>query len=298
MADGSVSQEIYNNCINPAGPGGGVPTNFTGGVVTAEVVTGGGLGVLEPETSVATVVGLVISPPNSGLDFAMDYYEIEIENEVTNLGAGGILLACYTSENFPADPICNQFDRDPINNGIIEVRDSFINIANQKNRGMDFTIRYGLDTPVGYLTLDSQATLTLENNTALFAGLTSDPLGEVGNPEWVGNINATLERGPWTAFWGYDWIGSQDNTLDYQEANGTTFLTIDGRRTQLKTDVGHWGVHSASLQYEFDDWRVLAGVSNLFDERPPQASSRAVGATLGNHVFSSQYTEGLYGRRG
>ncbi len=297
LADGSVSQEVYANCTNPAGPGGGVAGDFTGGVVTAEVFTGGGLGVLEAETSEATVIGLVFTPPNSGLSLAIDYFEIDIENEVTNLGAGGILLACYTSENFLTDPICNQFDRDPVNGGIIEVRDSFINIADQQNRGMDFTAQYRHDWDWGTLTLDTQATLTLENNTSLFADLTVEPLGEIGYPEWVGNVNATLQTGPWTAFWGFDWIGEQSNRLDFFEANGTVNQIIDGRETELETEVGMVGFHSVSLQYEWNEWRILGGIANLFDERPPQASSQVTG-TLGNSVFESQYTEAFYGRRG
>ncbi|KAK0361338.1 hypothetical protein LTR94_023725, partial [Friedmanniomyces endolithicus] len=138
LADGAVTQEVYDNCTNPNGPGGGVGGDWTGGNASAEIVTGGGLGVLEPETSKSTVYGVVLTPPNSGLSLAVDYFEIEINDQVTNLGAGGILSACYLSENFPTDPICQQFDRDPTL-GITQVRDSFINIAEQQNRGIDFT---------------------------------------------------------------------------------------------------------------------------------------------------------------
>ncbi|MEG1029680.1 MAG: TonB-dependent receptor, partial [Brevundimonas sp.] len=186
LADGTVTQKLYDNCTNAAGPGGGVAGDFTGGNSSAEVVTGGGLGVLTPETSKATVVGVIITPPNTGISLAVDYFDININNQVTNLGAGGILTACYLSDNFPTDPICNQFDRDPTL-GITQVRDSFINIAEQTNRGLDFTARFVTETPWGELTIDSQTTWTLENFTAVFADSSVDPLGEVGYPELVGN---------------------------------------------------------------------------------------------------------------
>ncbi|MEG0819581.1 MAG: TonB-dependent receptor, partial [Brevundimonas sp.] len=43
LADGTVTQKLYDNCTNAAGPGGGVAGDFTGGNSSAEVVTGGGL---------------------------------------------------------------------------------------------------------------------------------------------------------------------------------------------------------------------------------------------------------------
>jgi iron complex outermembrane receptor protein len=130
----------------------------------------------------------------------------------------------------------------------------------------------------------------------------SDFLGDVGNPELVGNINATISRGPWTAFWGFDWIGNQDDTPDFVRANGLPFQTIDGRVTQIKAEAEFTGFHSVSLSYDSEGtgwssgWTVSGGVANLFDEKPPAASAIAV-ATLGNSVFSSQYTEAYYGRR-
>lgn len=298
-----VTDPLYVNCTSAAGPGGGVAGDFTGGVSSAEVVTGGGLGVLEPETSKATVIGLVLTPPDSNLSLAIDYFQIRIEDQVDVLGAGGILQACYLSENFPTDPICSQFDRDPLLDGsITQIRDSFLNIAEQNNRGLDFTARWFHDFDWGTLTLDTQTTWTLESNQSTFADFGTDFLGDIGSPELVGNINATVSRGPWTVFWGYDWIGNQDARPDRIRNGQSLFSTIDGRRTELKAYAELTGFHSLSLSYESEGggwaggWTLAAGVANLFDELPPAASAAAVG-TQGNSILSSQYTEGYYGRR-
>jgi len=305
VADGTLqtSDPIYVNCRNPAGPGGGVAGDFTGGIVSAEVVTGGGLGVLEPETSKATVIGVVLTPPDSNLSLALDYFEIKIEDQVDVLGAGGILAACYLSETFPTDPICDQFDRDPTLGGsIVQIRDSFLNIAEQNNRGLDFTARWFGDFSWGTLTLDSQTTWTLETNQSTFADFSTDFRGDVGNPELVGNLNAIIDRGPWTAFWGFDWIGGQDNRPDRVRNGRSQFQTIEGRVGLLKAEAEFTGFHSVSLAYETEGggwaggWKVSGGVANLFDELPPAASSAAVG-TQGNSILSSQYQEAYYGRR-
>jgi iron complex outermembrane receptor protein len=307
VADGTLqtSDPLYVNCRNPAGPGGGVGGSFTGGVSSAEIVTGGGAGVLNPETSKATVIGVVLTPPDSNLSLALDYFEIEIKDQVGTLGAAGILSACYLSQNFPADPICNQFDRDPVLGGAIsQIRDSFLNIEQQNNRGFDFTVRWFHDLDWGTLTLDSQTTWTLETNQATFAGFGTDFLGRIGRPELVGNINATINRGPWTAFWGFDWIGPQDNRHDRLRTGGPNalFSTFDGRTTELKASAEFTGFHSVSLSYEAPGggwnggWTLSGGVANLFDERPPAASAAAVG-TQGVSILSSQYQEAYYGRR-
>jgi iron complex outermembrane recepter protein len=305
VTDGTLqaTDPLYVNCRSAAGPGGGVDGDFTGGVSSAQVVTGGGLGVLEPETSTATVIGLVLTPPDSNLSIALDYFQIKIENQVDVLGAGGILQACYLSENFPNDPICNQFDRDPTLGGsITEVRDSYLNIAEQNNRGLDITARWFHDFSWGVLTLDTQTTWTFESNQSTFADFSTDFLGDIGNPKLVGNFNASVTRGPWTAFWGFDWIGSQDNRPDRIRNGQSLFQTIDGRVTQLKANAEFTGFHSVSLSYKNENdgwgggWTLSGGVANLFDELPPAASSAAVG-TQGNSILSSQYTEAYYGRR-
>lgn len=306
VAEGTLqaTDPLNVNCRSAAGPGGGVGGDFTGGVASATVVTGGGLGVLEPETSESTVIGVVLTPPNSNLSLALDYFEIQIEDQVDVLGAGGILQACYLSENFPNDPICDQFDRNPDLDGALgTIRDSYLNIAEQNNRGLDFTARWFHDFDWGMLTLDTQTTWTLETNQSTFGDFSTDFRGDIGQPELVGNINASFERGPWTAFWGFDWIGEQDARPDRVRNGQSSFLTIDGRVTEIKAYAEFTGFHSVSLSYESDQggwlggWTVSGGVANLFDELPPAASSNAVG-TQGNSILSSQYQEAYYGRRG
>ncbi|WGM30058.1 TonB-dependent receptor [Brevundimonas sp. NIBR11] len=297
VAEGTLAatDPLYVNCRNPAGPGGGVPGNYNGGVSSSEVVTGGGLGVLNPETSKATVVGVILTPPDSNLSIAVDYFEIKIEDQVDTLSAAQILSACYTSENFPGDPLCRQFDRTAAQ-GITQVRASFLNIAEQNNRGLDFTGRWYHDFDFGTVTLDTQTTWTFETNEATFADFGTDFLGDVGSPELVGNVNVSIERGPWTAFWGFDWIGNQDNRPDRVRNGQSNFQVIDGRTTEIKAYAEFTGFHSLSLSYKAEGWTLSGGLANLFDELPPAASSTAIGTT-GNSILSSQYTEAYYGRR-
>ncbi|MFN3816955.1 TonB-dependent receptor plug domain-containing protein [Brevundimonas sp.] len=296
LNDALISQRLADNCANPNGPGGGVPGNHTGAGSSATLFQGGGIGQLEPETSEAHVVGLVWTPRFINLSVAVDYFEIEIEDEVTSLGTQTV-AACYLSDTFPTDPVCSQFVRNAGTKRIDTISGRFINIAKQTNRGIDFTARYGHSLPWGdRVTVDAQATWQLEARRALFADNVVDNLGEIGNPQFVGNLNVQYERGPWTGVWGVQMVGPQSNYGSY----GSDTIILSGQEYGLVLDADFTAFHSLSLRYDADTWSILAGVANVLDELPPQVTTLNLGefSTVGTSVLASQYTEGYYGRRG
>src|SRR5690606_5686128 len=123
LAAGNISQRIADNCQAE-----GLAPDFAGGTITATVITGGGLGVLEAETSTSRTAGIIWTPAFADLSLSVDYFDIEVKDEVDQLGAGRIVFECYNSDFYPNDPLCNLFERDPLIGGIDNIRDSFINI--------------------------------------------------------------------------------------------------------------------------------------------------------------------------
>ena len=75
------------------------------------------------------------------LSLALDYFDIEVNNEVAVFGAGNILNSCYASSTFPND-FCSLFNRDASSHDITLINDNYLNVASQKNRGLDFNARY------------------------------------------------------------------------------------------------------------------------------------------------------------
>jgi iron complex outermembrane receptor protein len=128
--DGIISPNVHANCL--ADPRN-LPLDYTGGTVTPTVFTGGGFGVLEAETSDSLTVGFVWQPEFANLSISIDYFDIEVNDEVDQLGGAQIILSCYESNFGYAfggnEPLCDLFDRTGINFGIDNVMDSFINIA-------------------------------------------------------------------------------------------------------------------------------------------------------------------------
>lgn len=298
LATGQISQQLADNCAAD-----GLAPDFTGGSITAEITTGGGLGVLEAETSESFTAGIVWTPRFAELSVSIDYFDIEVEDEVGTLTAGQIVSGCYNSNFFPEDPLCDLFRRrgpgDSVNDqGIDDVRASFININRQKNEGIDLSAIWR--TPVGdvgVLTLETQHTYQLTQERGLFEGTIEDLNGLLGEPKWVGRLNATLERGPWAFFWGINFVGESSSE---RENDGNT-STYRGETVEvvLKTDEVFY--HNVSVTRTFDKGlKAIFGVSNLFDEEPPRITTLPTDAddyvtTVGNSAFETQYD--WYGRR-
>lgn len=64
-----------------------------------------------------------------------------------------------------------------------------------------------------------------------------DVAGQAGHPEWVGNLNLTLDRDPWSFFWGMNFVGETDNTASFGRTTVTSFTDEEvraGRRQCLR----------------------------------------------------------------
>jgi iron complex outermembrane receptor protein len=267
--------------------------------VGPEVLTGGGANVLVPETSEAFTFGLVWQPDFADLSVSVDYFDILVEDEIDKIGGAQIVLGCYSSQFFPNEPLCNQFDRDapdaPLPNAILEIRDSFINVSKQQARGLDIAAALNQELGGwGVLSLDTQWTVSFEDTVALFDNTEEDLAGLAGHPDTVGNLNLTLNKGEWSVAWGMNYIGETDNTDRFRRLTGQTTVTdAQGvvRATKLKAESVLY--HSLSASYSFDNgFTALLGVANLTDEAPPRMTSWRTSNEVdivGQSAFYSQY---------
>jgi iron complex outermembrane receptor protein len=268
----------------------GIPIDYTAaGTSSATIITGGGLGVLDAETAEARTFGIIWTPAFIDFSVAVDYFEIDVEDEVRTFGAGNIVGSCYRSDTFPTDPFCTLFQRNGTAratapqtagpNAIQFVNNSYVNVAAQTNRGIDLTVRYGHEFGFGDLTIDGQFTWQLEDRTTLFGGsVPEDTNGDTNEPDFTGQLNIRFDRGDWTAFWGMDIMAKASDTEDFggdvfnfsrygTGGVGTTRAVYYKQYTEFQT------YHDFSLRYRMDDWTFQAGVQNVFDERPPAQSS-------------------------
>lgn len=321
FAAGTISQTIAENCEAE-----GIPGNFPGGSITATVASSGGIGFLEAETSKAKTLSVVLTPrfnfmPDTTVSLAVDYFDIEVNGEISQLGPLNIVSGCYASEDFPNDPLCALFDRasetdtDPL--AIRTVTDPFINIASQQNKGIDVTgqVRHNFGR-MGSLNFLANMTWQLTDDVTLLPGSPEESdNGEAGSPKWVGDFNLTWQDSArkWTLFYGLDVIGKTSNMEDFLEDNGDdpcidSFNNIADPNVNGTPLYGRYCpdltaptkfFHNVSVSREVGpgNFELTLGVANLFNTKPPRVSVLNGGqiSMIGPVVSASQYD--FLGRR-
>ena len=301
QTNGTTTDRVATNCAAD-----GIPGNYPGGSITGTSISSGGLGDLKSETSKALVVGGVLTPkfaflPDTSINIAVDYFDIKVKGEITQLGAANIVFGCYDSENFPNDPLCNLFTRSPAGSvteyNITNVTDQFVNIASQRNSGVDVEINLRHDLgKAGRLSFTAGMTFQTRDDFKLLpTSPTTSDNGEAGSPDWVGDFRATWEsRGGFTFFYGMNVYGGTSDVQDFLDRTGgdpCIDSAIYGRYCpKLTTPTTFY--HNVSISQEINDrFEITFGIANLFDTRPPRVSVLNGGqiALLGPAVLASQY---------
>jgi iron complex outermembrane recepter protein len=274
---GTVATAIRaSNCASE-----GLPGNFTQtSSIQVNTIGGSGAG-LKAETSKNFTLGMILQPalPAGWGDasFALDYFDIEVENGVDRAGFQAILRLCYDDPEFRAGGgYCNLITRGTTSGpAALRVNDSYINLSNDIVKGYDFTVRYVRNIGEGQFRFNGILTKYDEQADRLFP---DDPLtlrtGNLGYPKLTGAANFTYSWKGWRARYGVDYIGKMDSYAFYDENPETsTYL--------LKTD--KYITQSVSMEYKADRWSIIAGVRNFTDETPPPISAgvlNRVGNTL------------------
>jgi outer membrane receptor protein involved in Fe transport len=276
----------YINCASE-----GLSPNFiqNNGVLVNSI--GGAEVGLKSEDSRADTVGIVLQPPMPAavgdLSFAVDWWQIKVKNEVTQVGAGGLLRACYADPDFRAGGgYCTFSTRDE--NDELVVDDYYINIATQKVRGLDFNLRYTKDIGLGEFTADVRATRHLQQKSQL---LPTDPIEEFNGtlltPKWVGDLDLRYKWKDFTFFYGLVYV-------DKQDSNG--YYEVDPSVDPYDFYAGTYVQHNVSLRYTAPgDWELTFGIRNLSDATPKTTSPGINVNKVGNSIIYSGYD--YFGRR-
>lgn len=279
----SSDADLRANCL-----ASGIPTDYAGSTQSTTVVAGGGIGVLEAETADTFSGGLIWTPSFADFNIALDYFKVTINDQVSRFGSQNIVSGCYFSQQFSSEPLCQLLTRNaagaPNQFAISQVRDSYINVAEQMSEGLDLNVRYRKEFGFGDLTLGARAsyildwTYQLQNQSAA-----ADQLDYIGYPDWVGGFNARFDRGDWTFYYNVDLVPEVENV---RSAATTTYL---GQTVYVDKVAEGYANHNISIRKRADKWTFQLGVNNLFDENAPLTSSTGGSRGAGNVPLTSQY---------
>jgi outer membrane receptor protein involved in Fe transport len=249
----------------------GLPTDFSQKNGIESVTQGGRDAGLKAETSKNASWGLILQPTMptgwGDLSFALDRFDIKVDNGVSRLGTGSILSLCYDDPKFrTGGKYCNLVVRDP-GSSALTVNNSYINLSTDIVRGYDYNLRYTNDVGIGKLRVNLSATQYKQQASRL---LPTDPLDDtnnnVGSPSWSGALDVNYTIKGWTLYYGMEWVGK---TSSY------TYLEEDPATSVYKFDTPNYFLHSMSVKYSdsVGKWSATFGVRNLADATPPQISA-------------------------
>ncbi|WP_265529782.1 TonB-dependent receptor domain-containing protein [Sphingomicrobium marinum] len=274
----TVAQRCANEGIDP---------NFVY-QTSAEIFSTGGIELgLESETSTAWSLSAIFQPNGwfwDGFDMsvAVDYINIEVENQIDQLGAAFIVGQCYNPELPEGNVFCSAFTREPSNLdpsqlGQLEFVDNpYVNIASQRNEALDLTGRFSQDLgDLGTLTGLAQMTWQLNDELEIIEGNIIDNNGEVGDPHWVGDFNLAWALDGIAVNWGIDVIGGTNDEQDVLDAFGDICPFSNLRQTAVCPvyDLAERFYHSVSVQVDAtENIQITAGMSNIFNTDPPRVS--------------------------
>ncbi len=225
--------------------------------------TVGGNPNLKPEEGKVQYSGAVFEVPAvKGLSFSVDFFDVQITNQINSLGAS-YLLSAEGMRLFP-----EKITREPTVNGvpgrITRIGTISGNLGFQLYRGVDYGLRYGLrNTRLGTFTFDALASQVLKkgSDAGTGAGFFNNT-GLAFDVEWRYNYTLGWSYKNWSARVAADVVGKYFNDNWTAAGWGENVFTL------VNPSVTYRGFRRTS---------ITLGVTNVFDARPPAMGHRALG---------------------
>ncbi|MEP0354344.1 TonB-dependent receptor plug domain-containing protein [Paraglaciecola sp.] len=227
-----------------------------------------GLGV---ETGKTFTAGVVYSPdfiPN--LTVALDYYDITIENAISEIEAEDILQLCYSSGDFNSTESCSIPVRDVTTGQLTEVSQTSLNTDELRTKGYDATFSYNLDGEDIGLSGSFKVSGTyniikeLEEESPV-PGTTetfiNDELGLLGTPDRTGRFSVSWRDGPIKVSWRTLHIGSMLND-NYARDRLNACHEYSNCSDKINLFIRDVTTHNLRVSYKIED--VLGGDHNLY----------------------------------
>jgi iron complex outermembrane receptor protein len=263
----------------------GIPDDYRPLVFDTEVSQGGailpdGTTTIRPETSDSWSAGLLLTPAETGLAVAVEYFEIDVKDEIDSLGAQQIVNACYSDVDFPDNAFCALIARNGSGGSnpflLTLVNDRFRNIDSQMNRGVDFLLSYSSDIGGFGVQAALQGTRQLEDKLVRIIDGEPDEedfLEDPNEPKYSGSMDVIVSKNDWTFYYGLNYLGSSGLTKEYGGDTFNFFGAYNGEELREKLESGSAVYHHVSVSKGFGDGLSASlGVRNVLDEEPPIVS--------------------------
>ena len=239
---------------------------------------------LAPEKAKSATVGLVLQPLRN-LSATIDYFNIKVDNVISNLDPTVVLQRCITDGTF-----CDLIHRDALGT-LWLLPTAFIvgtnaNLSKLKTSGVDVNVNYNM--PIGrwgglgfnflgtYLKelKTTQDVATPEYDCAgLYGGACGTP-----NPEWRHKLRVT-----WSTPWKFEVSTSWRHFDSVVHSRTSSNPVLTGSVNPVDRTLGERDYLDIAAQWAFSKYiTIRGGVNNVFDRDPPISSLVGAGAGNGN----------------
>ncbi len=259
---------IYMNC-----QAAGVPDGYMqfGNIIVTDQ---GGNPNLLPEDANTFTVGVVIEPEIvPGLALTIDYFDIDIDNAISQTDGSRKLDICYTSTGL-SHAFCGagHHTRNSITGEVDFLSTQSANTGNEVMKGFDIGATYGFDIGAVQNTVSLNTSHLQKYEIVGFEGddarVRDGGVGCCigGYPKFRANASWVADTDRWSGSYNLQVIGE---ATDWNGAPG-----------QIGTDIDAVLYHSIQASYKLSDDIVLRlGVDNLLDEDAPYVRSWSDGNT-------------------
>lgn len=313
----------------PAAPG--TPWRNCTALTSSTGFLAGGNPTLTEERGKSLTIGAVFEPSFiPGLNFTVDYYDIEVKNRIEVLGAQVIINNCFDSGQGIGNPFCATVSRDPATGLFIDpaVISGGVNFAKGVARGVDFDLAYRKTFENGdRVSIRAIATRVLERTNFVNPTDARRPdrqLSELGDPKWAANLTASYDFGSFSLRYGVRYIGKQtiaawETQNPYKDICPTTgitqntggalngpavpctpgaLITIAPNNADANSQIYYPDAfyHSFRVDVEVNTkFNFYVGVDNAFDRQPPLGLLGTAGGdpydTFGRYFFAGIQAE-------
>lgn len=250
---------------------------------------------LDPETADTITYGFVVEPRFlPGLQIAVDYWEIELQDAIQFFSGQTIVDYCYDLPQ--PNQYCDLMERTPTAivadsipaGGVSFFTTTSVNVASFQTSGIDLAVRYrlnpedwGIEQNIGRFQFALNAT-NLRDYTFQESPLSppDEQVGEPNLPEWQAMFDVTWMMGNFTLNYGYSWFSETERFSPEQIANDP--LIVD----PAYFNYSERSVHDLYASYDIDDrYQIYGGVNNFTDQQPDRGAAAYPVGNLGRFFF-------------
>ena len=247
----------------------GVPRNSVFGSAQQRAKVGGNAELQREKSAIGTAG--VVYEPLAGLDVALDYWHVNIDNAITFLPAATIVAQCYQGG---VQKFCEEIVRDPTNHGINRITDLTQNVGALETSGLDFSAAYQYKTAAGAFRHSVEGTYLFKSNvdTGTIDPMTGKEQIIHGRGYFDLGVRPDLKFNLFTTWRHPSGLGAGVNVRfidSFQECKSNSC----NNPANPRRDVAKYGDGDVFVQYGLKTsqgtTQVIAGVNNVANSSPP-----------------------------